>query len=82
MKEEQRQPFAILESFAPLRDLDFAQPAGNPTVANGARTLLRKGGWGGAIWDSKWFLGKMAEKNELVAIKTNRPPHNTKYLTV
>lgn len=26
-------------------------------------------GVGGDIWDSAWFLGKMAQKNELVAIK-------------
>lgn len=42
--DKQRHAFAISESFAPLRALGYAQPAGNPTAANGARTLLRGGG--------------------------------------
>lgn len=44
VKDKPRHAFAISESFAPLRALAFAQSAGYPTAANGAKTLKREEG--------------------------------------
>lgn len=62
VKDKQRRAFAISESFAPLRDLEFARPAGNPNAANGARTLVRREGELFGIQRGSWekWLGKIS----------------------